>query len=179
MTGIASIAGAAASVQIATALPEDVLRRLAVLLFVVARLAMACPSRRPVSFRTMSEHEEIWLPLVDEPIGSIVAQIGADDPRSSVWSARRRRITPSAPSPPHPSRRELGELLVDNDVPPYDSDSWIELLYALRRTARRSREVRAVADEIAADPRYGEDEQLGPDQAARDRFHDFARTLDS
>ena len=28
----------------------------------------------------MSEHEEIWLPLVDEPIGSIVAQIQADDP---------------------------------------------------------------------------------------------------
>ena len=27
----------------------------------------------------MSEHDEVWLPLVDEPIGSIVAQIQADD----------------------------------------------------------------------------------------------------
>ena len=36
MLGVASIAGAAAGVQIATALPEDVLRQLAVLLFVIA-----------------------------------------------------------------------------------------------------------------------------------------------
>ena len=28
----------------------------------------------------MTEHDEIWLPLVDEPIGGIVAQIQADDP---------------------------------------------------------------------------------------------------
>ena len=76
---------------------------------------------------------------------------------------------------------KLGELLVDNDVPPYDgSDNWIELL--LREPANRdaiAREVRAVAEEIAADPRYGEDEQLGPDDAARDRFREFARKLDA
>ena len=76
---------------------------------------------------------------------------------------------------------KLGELLVDNDVPPYDgSDSWIELL--LREPQNRAaiaREVRAVAEEIANDPRYGADEQLGPDEAARDRFREFARKLDS
>ena len=32
----------------------------------------------------MTEHEEVWLPLVDEPIGSIVAQIQADDPEISL-----------------------------------------------------------------------------------------------
>ncbi len=49
-----------------------------------------------------------------------------------------------------------------------------------RRTAQAiAQEVRAVAEEIAADPRYGEDEQIGPDQAARDRFRDFARKLDA
>jgi hypothetical protein len=74
---------------------------------------------------------------------------------------------------------KLGELLVDNDVPPYDgTDNWIELL--LREPQNReliAGEVRAVAQEIADDPRYGDDEQLGPDQAARDRFRDFARKL--
>jgi hypothetical protein len=39
-------------------------------------------------------------------------------------------------------------------------------------------EVRAVAEEIAADPRYGDDEQLGPDEDARTRFREFARRLD-
>jgi hypothetical protein len=35
--------------------------------------------------------------------------------------------------------------------------------------------VRAVAEEIAADPKYADDEPLGPDDAARDRFKAFAR----
>jgi hypothetical protein len=38
-----------------------------------------------------------------------------------------------------------------------------------------AREVRAVAEEIAADPKYGDDEQLGPDDDARARFKEFAR----
>ena len=37
------------------------------------------------------------------------------------------------------------------------------------------REVRAVAEEIAADPKYADDEPLGPDEHARDRFREFAR----
>ena len=45
----------------------------------------------------MSEHDEIWLPLVDEPIGSIVQQLQADDPEIErlVGSPRRRcdRVT--------------------------------------------------------------------------------------
>jgi hypothetical protein len=36
-------------------------------------------------------------------------------------------------------------------------------------------EVRSVAEEIAADPKYESDEQLGPDDAARERFRAFAR----
>ena len=37
------------------------------------------------------------------------------------------------------------------------------------------RELRAVAEEIAADPRYADEEPIGPDEAARDRFREFAR----
>ena len=40
----------------------------------------------------MSEHEEIWLPLVDEPIGSIVAQIQADDPEIERLVGSPRRV---------------------------------------------------------------------------------------
>ena len=35
--------------------------------------------------------------------------------------------------------------------------------------------VRTVADEIAADPRYADEERLGPDDAARERFRAFAK----
>jgi hypothetical protein len=142
---------------------------------------MACAAARPVSFGPMTEHDEIWLPLVDEPIGSIVAQIQADDPEIERLVGSPRRILACRTFAYIRVGVKLGELLVDNDVPPYDgSDSWVELL--LREPQNReaiAQEVRAVAEEIAKDPRYGEDEQLGPDQAARDRFREFARKLDS
>ena len=126
------------------------------------------------------EHDEVWLPLVDEPIGSIVAQIQVGDPEIERLVGSPRRILAFRTFAYIRVGMKLGELLVDNDVPPYDgSDSWIELL--LRDPANHAaiaREVRAVAEEIAADPRYAGDEELGPDQAARDRFREFARKLD-
>ena len=128
----------------------------------------------------MTEHEEIWLPLVDEPIGGIVAQIQADDPEIERLVGSPRRILAFRTFAYIRVGMKLGELLVDHDVPPYDgSESWVELL--LRDPANKAaiaREVRAVAEEIAADPRYAGDEELGPDEAARDRFRDFARKLE-
>ena len=129
----------------------------------------------------MTEHEEVWLPLVDEPIGSIVAQIQRSDPEIERLAGSPRRVLAFRTFAYIRVGMKLGELLVENDVPPYDgTDSWIELL--LRDPANReaiAREVRAVADEIAADPRYGEDEQLGPDDDAKARFREFTRKLNS
>lgn len=127
----------------------------------------------------MSEQDEIWLPLVDEPIGSIVAQIQADDPQIERLVGSPRRILAFRTFAYIRVGVKLGELLVDHDVPPYDgTDSWIELL--LKDDANRAMiaaEVRAVAEEIAADPRYAGDEPLGPDDDARERFREFARKL--
>lgn len=127
----------------------------------------------------MTEHEEIWLPLVDEPIGSIVAQIQADDPEIERLVGSPRRILAFRTFAYIRVGMKLGELLVDHDVPPYDgTDSWIELL--LKDDANRARiatEVRAVAEEVAADPRYAGDEPLGPDDEARERFREFTRKL--
>jgi hypothetical protein len=129
----------------------------------------------------MTEHEEIWLPLVDEPIGSIVAQVQADDAEIERLVGSPRRILAFRTFAYIRVGMKLGELLVDNDVPPYDgSESWVELL--LHDPANRAaiaREVRAVAEEVAADPRYAGDEVLGPDDAARERFREFARKLPS
>lgn len=131
----------------------------------------------------MSADEEIWLPLVDEPIGSIVQQLGADDPEIERLVGSPRRILAFRTFAYIRVGMKLGELLVEHDLPPYDgSDTWVELL--LREPAHRAAvaaEVRAVAEEIAADPRYGDEENLGPDEGARARFREFAarQRLDS
>src|ERR671933_142762 len=76
----------------------------------------------------------------------------------------------------------LGQLLFDNDLPPYDgSETWVDaLLRDPRHRAELAREVRAVAEEIAADPRYAGEEPVGPDEGARERAREaFRRQLDA
>jgi hypothetical protein len=125
----------------------------------------------------VTEHEEIWLPLVDEPIGSIVEQLQADDPEIERLVGSPRRILAFRTFAYIRVGVKLGELLVESDLPPYDgTDTWVDLL--LKDPAHRAavaREVRAVAEEIAADPRYGNEENLGPDDDARARFREFAK----
>ncbi len=125
----------------------------------------------------MTEHEDIWLPLVDEPIGSIVRELQAADPEIERLVGSPHRILAFRTFSYIRVGMKLGELLMEADLPPYDgSDTWVELL--LREPAHRAAiaaEVRAVAEEIAADPRYGPEDDLGPDDDARARFREFAR----
>jgi len=125
----------------------------------------------------MTEHEEIWLPLVDEPIGGIVERLQADDPEIERLVGSPRRILAFRTFAYIRVGVKLGELLVEHDLPPYDgSDTWVELL--LKDPGHRAavaREVRAVAEEIAAHPSYGDEESLGPDDGARARFREFAK----
>jgi len=121
--------------------------------------------------------EEIWLPLVDEPIGSIVQQIQAEEPEIDRLVSSPHRILAFRTFAYIRVGLVLGQLLFDNDVPPYDgSETWVDAL--LRKPKHREalvQEVRTVAEEIAADPKYADDEPLGPDDSARERFKDFAR----
>ena len=114
------------------------------------------------------------MPLVDEPIEAIVSEIEAEEPslRDLVDSPQKAlafrtfayiRVGVF-----------LGRLLMENEVDAYDgSGTWVGAL--LRNPAHRAEiaaEVRAVARELA-DAEV--DEALGPDEATRDRFRDFAR----
>jgi hypothetical protein len=121
--------------------------------------------------------EEVWIPLVDEPIGSIVAQLQSENPDISALVSTPRRILAFRTFAYIRVGVLLGRLLVDNDVPAYDgTETWVEaLLREDRHRASVVAEVRAVAEEIAADPRYGSDEPMGPDDDARARFREFAR----
>ena len=125
----------------------------------------------------MSTPDDIWIPLVDEPIGGIVDQIQRENPEIGKLVESPNRVLAFRTFAYIRVGIVLGQLLFDNDLPPYDgSDTWIELL--LKDPAHSEallQEVRAVAEEIAADPKYADDEPLGPDDDARARFKEFAR----
>ena len=127
--------------------------------------------------RGVNDLDDIWIPLVDEPIGSIVEQLQAENPDIDALVASSRRILAFRTFAYIRVGILLGRLLVDNDVPAYDgTETWVEaLLREDRHKEAVVRELRAVAEEIAADPRYASDEPMGPDDEARERFREFAR----
>ena len=122
--------------------------------------------------------EEIWLPLVDEPIGTIVERIQAEDVAIAALVESPHRILPFRTFAYIRVGIVLGQLLFESEIPPYDgSDEWFEgLLGDPPRREALVREVRAVAEEIAADPRLTDEERLGHDEDALARFRDFARS---
>ena len=122
-------------------------------------------------------YEDVWLPLVDEPIGSIVARIQEENPDIDRLVNTPRRLLAFRTFAYIRTGLILGQLLVDHDLQPYDGEeTWIEQLLAdAAHNARVTQEVRAVAQEIAADPKYADEERLGPDDDARARFREFAR----
>ena len=125
----------------------------------------------------MTRPEDVWIPLVDEPIGSIVDQLQRDHPDIDALVSSPRRILAFRTFAYIRVGVLLGQLLVDHDVSAYDgTETWIETLLRdeRHRTAVVS-ELRTVAEEIAADPRYADAEPIGPDDDTRARFREFAR----
>ena len=123
----------------------------------------------------MTRPDEVWIPLVDEPIGTIVAQIQADHAEIGQLVDSPQRLLAFKTFAYIRVGLVLGELLVENDIEPYNgSQTWIEqLLSNPEYRARVVEEVQTVAEEVARD--IPPDAPVGPDEAARERFRDFAR----
>ena len=125
----------------------------------------------------MARPEDLWIPLVDEPIGSIVARVQEEDPELGRLVGSPHRLLAFRTFAYIRVGILLGELLMESDLDPYDgSENWVDKLLA--EPAHRedvAREVRAVADEIAADSSYADDDPLGPDEEARRRFSECAK----
>jgi hypothetical protein len=119
--------------------------------------------------------EEVWIPLVDEPIGTIVAQIQDEHPEIGKLVDTPQQLLAFRTFAYIRVGLILGELLVENDIDPNDgSDTWIEKLLGNPEYKNRVvEEVRAVAEQVARDTAAGP--PLGPDEAARTRFREFAR----
>jgi len=123
--------------------------------------------------------EEFWLPLVDEPIGELVAQIQEGDAELAALASSPRRQLAFRTFAYIRVGVLLGTLLVDTDVDTVSKSTWVEqLLNDPENRAAVEEEVRAVGREVAADPELAGDEPIGPDADARDRFRKFAKEVD-
>ena len=119
--------------------------------------------------------EEFWIPLVDEPIGAIVAEIQAERPEIAELVDSPRRLLAFRTFAYIRVGILLGRLLVENDVKADESVTWAEqLAQSTEHHEKVVREVLAVAEEVAADPAYA-GEHLGPNDEERQRFSDFAK----
>jgi hypothetical protein len=123
--------------------------------------------------------EEFWLPLVDEPIGELVAQIQEGDPELWALASSPRRQLAFRTFAYIRVGVLLGTLLIDTDVDTVSKSTWVEqLLTDPKNRAAVEEEVKAVGREVAADPELADDEPIGPDADARERFRRFAREVD-
>jgi hypothetical protein len=121
------------------------------------------------------DDEGIWMPLVDEPIGDVVAKIQADDPELAALVASPRRQLAFLTFAYIRVGLVLGQLLVDIHVEPEASRTWVEeLLLDPVAYAAVAEEVKAVAREVGGDPKLAEEEP-GPGPEAHARFLKFAR----
>ena len=123
----------------------------------------------------MSDLEEIWIPLVDEPIGSIVAQIQEENPEIGRLVDSPRKLLAFRTFAYVRVGLLLGGLLVESDVETDETGTWADqLMRSPEHHDQVVAEVRAVAEEIAADPAY-EGESVGPSDVERERFATFAK----
>jgi hypothetical protein len=123
------------------------------------------------------QSEDVWIPLVDEPIGDIVDRIQRESREIASLVDSPHRVLAFRTFAYIRVGLVLGQLLFEHDVPPYDgSETWVDALLTERRHRDAiEAEIRAVAQEIADDPRYAHEEPLGPDDETRARFREFAK----
>ena len=122
----------------------------------------------------MTEQDDAWLSFADEPIAAIVDEIEAGDPELRALVDSPEKLLAFRTFASIRVGIVLGRLLMEHEVEAYDgTGTWVQGL--LRSPAHRGEiaaEVRAVAEELS-DARL--DEALGPDDATRERFREFAR----
>jgi hypothetical protein len=68
----------------------------------------------------MTRPDEVWIPLVDEPIGTIVAQIQADHAEIGQLVDSPQRLLAFKTFAYIRVGLVLGELLVESDIEPYN-----------------------------------------------------------
>jgi len=123
----------------------------------------------------VAANADLWIPLVDEPIGSIVEEIQQQNADIAELVSSPRKLFAFRTFAYIRVGILLGRLLVEHDVEPSGDANWAEqLANDPRHREKVVADVRAVAEEVAADAAYASD-QLGPSDEERARFEEFAK----
>jgi hypothetical protein len=118
---------------------------------------------------------DLWIPLVDEPIGSIVDQVQREHPEIAELVDTPRKLLAFRTFAYIRVGILLGRLLVEHDVESVADATWAEqLAIDPQHHEKIVAEVRAVAEEVSVDPAYASD-PLGPSDEERTRFAEFAK----
>ena len=118
--------------------------------------------------------EEVWIPLVDEPIGSIVAQVREEHPEIEQLVSSPKQVLAFRTFAYIRVGILLGRLLVEHDVEDAGGATWAEQLASDPQHHKAVvAEVLAVAREVGGSD--GTDDPLGPNEEERARFSDFAK----
>lgn len=118
--------------------------------------------------------EEVWIPLVDEPIGSIVAQVQDEHPEIGELVSSPEQLLAFRTFAYIRVGILLGRLLVEHHVENVEGETWAEqLANDPRHREAVVAEVLAVAREVAENSSPGD--PLGPSDEERARFSDFAK----
>lgn len=121
----------------------------------------------------MTQSEEAWIPLVDGPIGAVVDRVLQEHPEIAERVDSPSRLLAFRTFAFIRIGILLGRLLVERDV---ESEDWVQQL--LEEPACYDeivREVLAVAEETAGEPGQGRGGPVGPSEAERERFTEFAK----
>ena len=122
----------------------------------------------------MTEQDDLWLPLVDGPIETIIHELEAEDQELRELVDSPEKLLAFRTFANIRVGIVLGRLLMEDEVEAYDgSETWVQ---GLLRNPEHRREIAAEVHAVAAELAGSDvDETLGPDEAARNRFRDFAR----
>jgi hypothetical protein len=121
----------------------------------------------------MNEPQEVWIPLVDGPIGAIVDRVQEEHPEIGELIDSPSRLLAFRTFAYIRVGILLGRLLVERDLEP---EGWIEqLLEDPDCYDEVVGEVLAVAEDTAGEPGYEREEPVGPSDEERARFAEFAK----
>ena len=118
--------------------------------------------------------DEVWIPLVDEPIGSIVAQVQEEHPEIGQLVSSPQQLLAFRTFAYIRVGILLGRLFVEHDVEEVEGATWAEQLAndPQHREAVVA-EVLAVAREVAE--AGVPSDRIGPSDEERARFSEFAK----
>jgi len=116
---------------------------------------------------------ELWIPLVDEPIGSIVEQVRQETPEIGRLVSSPQELLAFRTFAYIRVGILLGRLLVENDVEETADATWAE---QLANDPQHHEAVVAEVLAVARDVADGEPgDRLGPSDEERARFSEFAK----